>query len=102
MNAECERRSSPREIDDEQPRVHHLVAMPLVANEQRLKFPRPRKPTLARAIREAKRAGLSVAGATLTVDGSVSLAFGEAAKTNGNGELDEWMAKHHADSTKGR
>lgn len=62
--------------------------------------PRQRKPTLASALREAKKVGASIAGATLAADGSVSLTFGEAAKTNGN-ELDEWMAKHHADSTKG-
>src|SRR5882757_3401472 len=50
---------------------------------------RQRKPTLARAIREAKKAGVNVATATLGVDGSVSLAFGEPTKPQGN-ELDEW------------
>jgi hypothetical protein len=99
--AEYERRSRAREMAEDGPMVHHLVALPLVANEQHMKPRRLRKPTLAGAIREAKKAGVPVAGATFAVDGSISLAFGEATKTNGNGELDEWMAKHHADSTKG-
>jgi hypothetical protein len=54
---------------------------------------RRRKVTLARAIRQAKQAGLDIAGATLAADGTVSLAFGEPAKTSGN-ELDQWIAKH--------
>ena len=61
---------------------------------------RQRKPTLASAIREARKAGVPVSGATLTADGSVSLTFGGEPKTSRN-ELDEWMARHHADSTKG-
>jgi hypothetical protein len=60
---------------------------------------RQRKPTLARAIQEAKKAGVNVATAILGVDGSVSLAFGEPTKPPGN-ELDEWIASH-ADPAKG-
>jgi hypothetical protein len=60
--------------------------------------PKARTPSLTRALREAKKAGISVAGATFTADGSVSLSFGDAVKTNGN-ELDEWMARH-ANATK--
>jgi hypothetical protein len=56
-----------------------------------------RTPSLTRALREAKKGGISVAGATFTADGSVSLSFGDAV-TNGN-ELDEWMARH-ANATK--
>jgi hypothetical protein len=48
--------------------------------------------TLARALTQAKKAGLDVAGATVAPDGSVALAFGEI-KTPGN-ELDKWIAKH--------
>ena len=59
---------------------------------------RQRKRSLTKALREAKKAGISVTGATLTADGSVSLSFGEAAKSNGN-ELDEWMAGRHENST---
>jgi hypothetical protein len=74
-----------------------LVDAPQVA-------PRPkhrtRKPSLTKALREAKKAGISVAGATFTADGSVSLSFGEAVKTNGN-ELDQWLAGHHENATKG-
>jgi hypothetical protein len=52
---------------------------------------RKRTPSLARALREAKKAGIPVTGATFTAD-SVSLSFGEAVKSNGNA-LDEWMAR---------
>ena len=61
---------------------------------------RTRKASLAKAIKEAKRAGANVAGATLALDGSVSLAFGEPVKPAAT-ELDEWMAKQHADRLKG-
>ena len=53
---------------------------------------RERKPSLTRALREAKRAGVNVAAATIT-DQGVVLTIGEAAKTNSN-ELDQWMEKH--------
>jgi hypothetical protein len=43
-------------------------------------------------LREAKKAGIPVASATLTADGSVSLSFGEAVKDNGN-DLDRWLAR---------
>jgi hypothetical protein len=39
---------------------------------------RPRKPTLAGALKQASKAGVDVKGATLAADGSVSLQFGEA------------------------
>ena len=53
---------------------------------------RERKPSLPRALREAKQAGVNVAAATITGQGVV-LTFGEAAKTDSN-ELDQWMEKH--------
>jgi hypothetical protein len=61
--------------------------------------PKARTPSLTKALREAKKAGLSVAGATFTAD-SVSLAFGETAKSNGNA-LDQWLAGRHENPTKG-
>ena len=51
-----------------------------------------RKPSLERALLEAKKAGVNVAAATVTGQG-VALTFGEAAKTDSN-ELDQWMEKH--------
>jgi hypothetical protein len=54
--------------------------------------PRRRKPSLTKALREAKKAGIPVASATLTADGSVSLSFGETVKDNGN-DLDRWLAR---------
>ena len=53
---------------------------------------RARKPSLARALSEAKEVGVNVAAATITGEG-VALTFGEAAKSSGN-ELDQWMEKH--------
>jgi hypothetical protein len=73
-----------RIVDDE------LVAVPAR---------RQRKPSLTKALREAKKAGISVTGATFTAD-SVSLSFGEAAKSNGN-DLDQWLAGRHENPTKG-
>jgi hypothetical protein len=60
---------------------------------------RTRTPSLTKALREAKKAGISVTGATFTAD-SVSLSFGEAAKSNGN-DLDQWLAGRHENPTKG-
>jgi septal ring factor EnvC (AmiA/AmiB activator) len=49
---------------------------------------RKRKMSLSDAIKQAKKAGEAVAGATLAADGSVSLTFGQpdATKANGNGD----------------
>jgi hypothetical protein len=58
---------------------------------------RKRSPSLTKALREAKKAGISVTGATFTAD-SVSLSFGEAAKSNGN-DLDQWLAGRHENPT---
>lgn len=59
---------------------------------------KPPKPlTLARALRDAKKAGVTVAGATVE-NGKVTLQFGEPQtnqKTNNN-DLDKWLAEHHA------
>jgi hypothetical protein len=61
---------------------------------------RTRTPSLSKVLREAKKAGISVAGATFTADGSISLSFGEAVKSNGN-DLDQWLAGQHENPTKG-
>ena len=81
----------------DKPTVHHLVANDFVLGQSSDAKPlrrRQRKPTLSRALREAKRAGVNVAGATYE-DGKVSLQFGEpqAGEKHGN-ELDEWIEKH--------
>lgn len=54
--------------------VHDLTAVPLVVSSSQKK-PRRRKTTLARALREAAKAGVNVAGATVE-DGKVTLTFG--------------------------
>jgi hypothetical protein len=61
---------------------------------------RKRSPSLTKALREAKKAGIPVTGATFTAD-SVSLSFGEAVKSNGS-DLDQWLARRHENPTKGR
>ena len=58
------------------------------------------KPSLAAALREAKKANVAVAGATIEA-GKVALTFGEAAKTDSN-ELDQWMEKHKNQAARGR
>ena len=49
---------------------------------------RIRKPTLTNAIREARKLGVVVSGATMTADG-VSLSFGEERNARLNGNADE-------------
>jgi hypothetical protein len=77
-----------------------LVApVPVPAPPQPAPVPRrQRKPSLSKALREAKKAGIPVTGATFTAD-SVSLSFGEAAKSNGN-DLDQWLAGRHENPAK--
>jgi hypothetical protein len=43
---------------------------------------RHRKPSLAAAIKQARKAGVDVQGATVRPDGSVSLTFGHPAESN--------------------
>jgi hypothetical protein len=50
---------------------------------------RQRKPTLARALREASRAGVNVRAATLAPDGGVTLTFGQGATTE---VTNPWLA----------
>jgi hypothetical protein len=58
------------------------------------KAKRVRKPNLAKAIKEAARAGLSVTGATIEA-GRVTLQFGQSCDDNVQGnELDDWLSKH--------
>jgi hypothetical protein len=79
----------------EEPDDDELVeAVPAPAPPQPASVPRrQRKPSLlTKALREAKKAGIPVASATLTADGSVSLSFGETVKDNGN-DLDRWLAR---------
>ena len=88
--------------------VHHLTAVSLTVKEQesekeewrallsgqkppRLRRRRnPRKMTLARALREARKAGVNVAGATLEPDGRLSLQFGEAVPIEAD---NPWLAE---------
>src|SRR5262249_35877875 len=53
------------------------------------------RPSLARAIKQARKVGVTVSGATIAADGSVSLTFGEPTPAQQN-DLDRWMAKRHA------
>jgi hypothetical protein len=54
---------------------------------------RPRKLTLAQALREAAKAGVNVTGATIE-NGKVSLMFGKGAPAASENELEAWMASH--------
>jgi hypothetical protein len=51
---------------------------------------RMRKPNLAAAIRQARKAGVDVSGATIGPDGSVSLTFGQPVKSDGNCDGNPW------------
>jgi hypothetical protein len=64
-------------------KVHIVEAGEINGGQRKKRVRRPQKPTLAGALRAARKAGVSVAGATMGVDGSLSLTFG--APTEGNG-----------------
>jgi len=88
-------RGKPRTGDIDEPDDDDLAeAAPVPAPSRR-----QRKPSLTKALREAKKAGIPVTGATFTAD-SVSLSFGEAVKSNGN-DLDQWLAGRHENPIKG-
>jgi hypothetical protein len=84
-------------------KAHNLGAVSLEVGKAEIgKFEtgprkRHRKSKLARELRELKKAGVPVAGATLTADGSISLTFGEAVKSPGN-ELDDWVQRRNHES----
>lgn len=50
---------------------------------------RQRKPSLASAIKQAGKAGVNVAGATVKPDGSVALEFGETPTSQEDNEWDD-------------
>jgi hypothetical protein len=54
---------------------------------------RQRKPTLARALREASRAGVNVRAATLAPDGGVTLTFGQGEPAVAGDEWDEVLSR---------
>jgi hypothetical protein len=51
---------------------------------------RKRQMTLARAMRQAREAGLAVSAVTVNADGSVTLLFGEAAPQSNGATGSEW------------
>jgi len=69
---------------------HHFVAASLAAGAANVRR-RQRKPTLAGALKQAKKAGVNVSGATIE-DGKVSLTFGEDEEARVT-PLERWRAK---------
>jgi hypothetical protein len=57
--------------------THHLLADDLVVTGSPPNHTRKRRVTLDRAMRQAKKADVTVSAATLNADGSVTLSFGE-------------------------
>ncbi len=68
------------------PALHRMLTAPPKVRQ------RKRKPTLIRALREAKKAGVSVAGATIE-EGKVTLTFGRVEDDAAVTPLEEWRAK---------
>jgi hypothetical protein len=62
--------------DEEQGKLVRLRADSWTLGQDQPKPRRRRKPTLSRALREAKKAGQPVSAATLAPDGSVRVSFG--------------------------
>jgi hypothetical protein len=85
------------------PKMHDLNAASLVIGTPALE-PRPgaaqpktarqRKPNLATAMKQARKAGVEVIGATLETDGRLSLTFGGSTNANACSTLDDWIVKH--------
>lgn len=67
--------------------THHLHAADLIVTGAATKQ-RQRRPSLAAKLRAAQRAGAE--GATIALDGSVAVAFVEAASTNGDDTRNPW------------
>jgi hypothetical protein len=80
--------------------THHLTALDLVIGAQPKR--RQRKPSLVATIKRLLRAGIAVIGATVSPDGSVSVALSEPATQSDGGanELEDWIA-NHANQAKG-
>jgi len=55
---------------------------------------RVRKPSVTAAIKQALRAGVTVAGATVKPDGSISLTFAQGAEPSAVGDANEWDAQY--------
>jgi hypothetical protein len=90
---------------DERMTVHHLTALNLVigtppdetTRSRVVRPPRRRKTALVAAIRAAQKAGMNVTGASLTLDGSVSLKFGGQTE---NPEANPWDGLFNAQDEK--
>jgi hypothetical protein len=67
--------------DDLRERIDRAVAAATVPDEPEPRRRAARRPTLATALKQAKKLGVSVSGATLTADG-VTLTFGEPGATD--------------------
>jgi hypothetical protein len=61
---------------------------------KRKRMRKPCKPRLAAALKEARKAGASVKGATIESDRRLSLQFGEPDAAEPATDFDKWMAKH--------
>ena len=84
----CEFAKNPRSEYQLQEHLEERWDVVLVAPKRKpKKLTRgPRKPTIAKAMRQATKAGVTPTGATINPDGGVTLEFetGTAAKTNGH------------------
>jgi hypothetical protein len=65
--------------------VHHLKADDLIFETKARKQRRKRRVSLSNAMAQATKAEVSVSGATLNADGSVSLTFGTTTPNSQNG-----------------
>jgi hypothetical protein len=78
-----------KQLDDRDRAVDQLLALAEREAKQ------TRKPSLIRAVKQARKLNKTVSGATMATDGSVTLTFGEPAPAQQN-VLDNWLAKRNA------
>jgi hypothetical protein len=76
-------------MDDDDRRVSRALSL-LIERMARRSIKQMRKPSLARFIKQARKLGLAVSGATLATDGSVSLTFGESQQAEAS---NPWLAE---------
>ena len=70
----------------------HIINRGDIVGNKPAKPRRQHRLSLAAEIKQARKAGAYVTGATVELD-KVTLTFGEPVKSSG-GELEDWMAKH--------
>ena len=69
-------------------KIHYVLPGDIDCGQRKKKTRRARRPTLASALRQARKVGASVSGATISADGSVTITFGQPTVAESENEWD--------------